>query len=308
MHATGGEGRDVSDNGGVTGHLVRAATVPVEDLVGAWEAAPAVIAAALVALALFFQGFRRLRRRGRADLASWGRAALFVLGVAVMTLALISPLDAIGEGYLLSAHMLQHVLIADVGPALILLGLSGPLLFFFLPRPALASVARTRWVRSALDFVTKPVVTFGLWCLVYAVWHVPSLYDYTLTHQLTHDLEHATFVLVGFLVWYQLIDPAGHGMRVSGRLAFIVALFAAGQILAMVLIFSLEPLYPVYAAQPERLLGLSPLTDQRLAGIVMMLDQVVMLGTLAAVLLLSADRERRGSPDEKPSLTAGRHL
>lgn len=298
----------------MSGFLAAASAVPVKDLAGAWELAPAVLAAAALGLVLFFLGFRKLRRRGRRDLAGWGRAACFVAGVAVITLALVSPLDAIGEGYLLSAHMLQHVLIGDVGPALVVLALTGPLLYFFLPRPALQSVARTRWVRATLGALTIPWVTFALWCVVIAVWHIPAFYDYTLTHQITHDLEHATFVLAGLLVWYQLLNPTGHGLRRPGRLALIVALFAAGQILSMVLIFSLEPLYPAYAAQPERLLGLSPLSDQRLAGLVMMGDQIVMLGTLAAFLLFSVhvDERRHAADeaddrrDEEASLTAGR--
>ncbi len=284
------------------------AVVPVEGLAGAWNAAPAVLAASALALALFFQGFVRLRRRGRTDHAGWSRAVLFVAGVAVIALALLSPLDAIGEGYLLSAHMLQHVLISDVGPALILLALSGPLLFFFLPRPALLSIARSRRARAVLAWLTNPYIAFGLWCVVIAVWHVPSLYDAALTSQTLHDLEHASFVVAGFLVWYQLLDPTGHGLRRSGRLGLVVALFAAGQILTMVLVFSFEPLYPAYAAEPERLLGLSPLTDQRLAGVAMMADQVVMLGTLAALLLLATGREQRrrddeGRLDDTPQLT-----
>jgi cytochrome c oxidase assembly factor CtaG len=73
----------------------------------------------------------------------------------------------------------------------------------------------------------------------------------------------------------------------------------------MVLFFSLDPLYPAYAAQTERLLGMSPLTDQRLAGVVMMFEQALTLGTCAAVLLLSDDQERRAVP--RPSaLTPGR--
>jgi cytochrome c oxidase assembly factor CtaG len=72
----------------------------------------------------------------------------------------------------------------------------------------------------------------------------------------------------------------------------------------MVLIFSFDPLYPAYAAQDERLLGLSPLADQRLAGIVMMVEQIVTLGTCAALLLLAADRELR-SGEEPAQISAG---
>ena len=133
----------------------------------------------------------------------------------VIVLALLSPLDAIGEGYLLSAHMLQHVLISDVGPALVFLALSGPLLFFFLPRPALVSVAHNRPARAFLGWLTNPFVAIGVWCAVMAAWHVPPVYDAALTNQWLHDLEHATFLLAGFLVWYQLLDPTGHGARLA---------------------------------------------------------------------------------------------
>jgi cytochrome c oxidase assembly factor CtaG len=273
--------------------------IPVSELWSAWEPAPAVLVAALLALALFFQGFFRLRRRGRTDHAGWGRAACFVTGALLLTLALVSPLDAIGEQYLLSAHMLQHVLIGDAAPALMLVALRGPLLFFFLPAAALAALARSRTVRSFLGFLVRPIVAFSIWAGVIAVWHVPALYDYTLSHQVVHDLEHACFVVAGLLVWYVLIDPARRGVLTrGGRVGFAVLLFAAGQILTMVLVFSLDPLYPAYAAQEERLLGISPLTDQRLAGLVMMFEQAVTLGTCAAFLLLSADQETRLAEEE----------
>jgi cytochrome c oxidase assembly factor CtaG len=271
---------------------------PVSELGSAWQPAPAVLAGAALALVLFFQGFFRLRRRGRTDHASFGRAFLFVAGVALLTLATVSPLDTIGEEYLLSAHMLQHVIIGDAAPALILLALRGPLLFFFLPAAALAAIANSRTVRSVLAFVVRPAVAFAVWIAVIAVWHIPAFYDYTLSHQLTHDLEHACFVVAGLLVWYVLIDPARRGaLTRGGRVGFAVLLFAAGQILTMVLVFSFDPLYPAYAAQGERLLGISPLTDQRLAGIVMMFEQAVTLGTCAAFLLLAADQEARARDD-----------
>jgi putative membrane protein len=266
--------------------LAHGDVVPVSELGSAWEPAPAIVAAAAVALALFAQAFIRLRRRGRGDHAGYGRAVLFTLGVALITLALVSPLDAVGEEYLLSAHMLEHVLIGDLGIALILVALRGPLLFFFLPAAVLGPLARARPIRGLFAFLVRPGVSLAIWMVTIAAWHVPAAYEATLDSRAVHDLEHAMFVLAGFLVWYQLIDPARRGvLRRSARLGFAVALFAAAQILSMVLIFSLDPLYATYAAQDERLLGLSPLTDQRLAGVVMMAEQALTLGTFAAVML-----------------------
>src|SRR5712692_6584618 len=118
----------------------------------AWNPAPLVLIGAGLALLLFAKVFVRLRRRGRADHAGWSRLALFLLAVTLGTLALVSPLDAVGDSYLLSGHMLQHVLIGDVAPALALVALRGPLLFFFLPRFVLRPLARLHWLRRLLAF------------------------------------------------------------------------------------------------------------------------------------------------------------
>jgi cytochrome c oxidase assembly factor CtaG len=251
-----------------------------------------VLAGAGLALLLFGQAWIRLRRRGRADLAGVDRAVLFTAAVALGTLALVSPLDAIGEEYLLSAHMLEHVLIGDAAVALALVALRGPLIFFFLPGWVLGPLARVGPLRSFLRFLLRPKVSFSVWAAVFAGWHYPAAYDYVLDHQAAHDLQHVTFVLAGVLVWTQLVDPARRGeLRRSGRIALAVALFVCGQILSDVLIFSFDPLYSAYAAQDERLLGLSPLADQRLAGIVMMFEQAVTLGILVAFLLVASHRE-----------------
>src|SRR5213080_1050893 len=93
------------------------------DLAGAWDPAWPVLLSAAVALALFAQAFRRLRARSRSDHAPWSRAGLFALGVTLLTLALVSPLDAAGEKYLLTAHVVQHALLLDVGPALLLVAI-----------------------------------------------------------------------------------------------------------------------------------------------------------------------------------------
>src|SRR6478609_9476575 len=132
-----------------------------------------VIAAAVAAL-LFAQAVVRLRRRGRADLAGWDRVALFALGLGVTLFALVGPLDRIADDKLLSAHMGQHVLIGDLGPALMVTALRGPLL--------------------------RPRVAFSLWAANLAIWHVPYLYDAALRHQELHDFEHVCWTTCGILV------------------------------------------------------------------------------------------------------------
>jgi cytochrome c oxidase assembly factor CtaG len=275
--------------------LADSGEVPVSRLGSAWDPAPAVVLGAGVALLLFSQAFVRLRRRGRADHADWSRPVLFLLAVAIGTLALVSPLDAVGDSYLLSGHMLQHVLIGDAAPALALVALRGPLLFFLLPCPLLRSLARLPWLRGLLAFLLRPLVSFAVWIAVIAAWHVPAAYDYTLRHQTVHDLEHLSFILAGLLVWMQIIDPARRRrLRVSQRFGYMVALVVGGAVLAGVLIFSSGPLYPAYAAQGERLFGISPIHDQQWAGVVMIAEQLVSLGLCAGFLLQSHLRSARG--------------
>ena len=266
-----------------------------EDLWRAWSPDPLVLAAAIGAVACFLHGWRRLRRR-RPELAPVSRIPLFLAGVAIVVLGLVSPLDAVAEEYLQSAHMLQHVLVADLGVALALLAVRGPLAMFFLPRDLLAPLARARPLRTALSFLLRPRVAVPLWVGVLVAWHLPPLYEAALEQPFVHRLEHLSFVLVGALVWTLLIDPARHGrLGLAGRIGLAALLFWIGQVLAYVFVFGVEPYYDVYVEQRDRLFGLSPLTDQKLAGVVMMAEQLVTLGT-ALVLLVRAARRARTLP------------
>jgi putative membrane protein len=268
----------------------------VPSLGAPWEPQPLVLALAAVAAVCFFRGFAKLRRRGRTDHAPINRAVLFVLGLAVLVLPLVSPLDELGDRYLLSAHMLQHVLIADAAPALLLVALRGPLLLFAVPAALLRALGHSPLARSAGGFVGRPLVALTAWALAFGVWHIPALYDYAASHPTVHALEHTSMILAGFMVWALLVDPARrHHLSRAQKLAVIAGLFALGTVIADVLIFSLHPLYPAYATEPYRVFGLSPLHDQQLAGIVMMIEQVLTLGTCAAILLIPELRRRRKS-------------
>ena len=247
-----------------------------------------VIATVVVAL-LFVQAVVRLRRRGRTDLAGWDRVALFGLGLGVTLFALVGPLDQLADDKLLSAHMGQHVLIGDLGPALLVTAVRGPLLVFLLPTAVLAPLARSSRVRATLGTLLRPRVAFALWAVNLAVWHVPYLYDLALRHQGLHDFEHVCWTFCGILVWSLLVDPGSHRrLSIGGRVALAAALFAAGQVLTDVLVFSFTPLYPFYGGA----YGISALTDQQLSGIVMMVEQLLTLGTCVALLLRPRWRAR----------------
>src|SRR3954454_15842020 len=153
---------------------------------------PAVLLGLALAIVLFVQAFVRLRRRRPED-APWSRAVLYAAGPALLVLPLVSPLDHLGDEELLSAHMLQHVLIGDAAPALLLVAVRGPLLFFLLPPFVLRPLAAFRPLRAFLSLLLIPLVTLALWGAAILVWHVPSAYDYAAAHPLVHDLEHLTF-------------------------------------------------------------------------------------------------------------------
>ena len=240
-----------------------------------------VIAAAVAAL-LFLQAVVRLRRRGRPDLAGWDRIVLFASGLGVTLFALVGPLDRLADEKLLFAHMSQHVLIGDLGPALMVTALRGPLLVFFLPAAILAPLARNKGVRTVFGTLLKPRVAFSLWAANLAIWHIPYIYDLALEHQNLHNFEHVCWVFCGLLVWTLLVDPGSHKrLTVGGRVALAASMFAAGMILSDVLVFTFTPLYPFYHGA----YGISAVTDQQLAGIVMTAEQLVTLGICVALIL-----------------------
>ena len=147
-------------------------------------------------------------------------------------------------------------------------------------------VAPRRPLRRVIAFVVRPTTSFALWTLATGLWYVPRFYDAALARPWLHDLEHLSFVVVGTLVWIQLVDPARRGaLDVGGRVLYAAALFSVTHLVLHPVLFSDQARYASYVAQPDRLFGLSPLADQHWAGIVMTVEQVVTLGTFLVLLL-----------------------
>lgn len=252
-----------------------------------WNLDPGPLAATAAALGLYGYAFARLRARRLPEHASVANGLLFIAGIAAGALAVVSPLDVLAEETLLSAHMAQHLLIADVAPLFIVLGLRGPIAFFLLPPALLRPLARNQLLRRALAFVLRPSVSFGIWALTLTVWHVPRAYDAALADTALHVLEHASFFAGGFLLWNQIVDPTRRRRLSAGRRsALAAAALLVGMGLSEVLLAS-GPLYAHYEQVSDRPFGLTYATDQSRAGLLMMAEQIATLGPAAALLLWS---------------------
>jgi cytochrome c oxidase assembly factor CtaG len=235
-----------------------------------------LLALSLVAISLYVLGYRRRLRLVGGSSREWmWRGACFVAGIASIDLVL-SPLYDPWAHELLSAHMFQHVVLAAVGPPLIVLGAPWIPLWRGLPlglrRPlARGAMALPGPVRGGFGSLRSPLVVFVLVNLNLAFWHWPSMYDLTLRNGGVHYLEHALFVVLGLLFWLQVLDSPPLHPRLGGlwQVAYLTAASAAGWLLALVLTFDPTPLYGAYASLEHRPGGISALADQQLAAGVM---------------------------------------
>jgi cytochrome c oxidase assembly factor CtaG len=247
--------------------------------VGSGTFEPLQLAPLVVAAIAYAVRAQTLARR-RAPVPFW-RQACFAAGLALILAALVSPAAHLGEE-LVVAHMAQHLLMADLGALLIVLGLTGPLL-----QPLLAS----RWL-GWLRVFGHPLVALPLWTANLYVWHLPALYEGALGSEALHALQHACFVGFGIAMWMALLGPLpkpawfGNG----ARLLYVVAVRLAGAVLANVLIWSDRVLYPDYApGQAEW--DISPLADQGAAGNLMMIETGLVTLGLFTWLFFRAARE-----------------
>lgn len=255
-----------------------------------WTLAPGPIA--LVALLTFLY----VRRARVARPPAW-RVACFAAGLLTILAALVSPLDSLGEQVFLM-HMLQHVLLLDVAPILLLLGLTKVLL-----RPLTRRVQR---LEDAAGPLASPWFAVVLYVATMWFWHVPALYDAANEHAAVHVLEHVTFASAGALYWWHLLSPVRRVLRFGGLqpVAYMAATKVFVGLLGIGLTFAPEALYDFYVDQPE-VWGLSARDDQAAAGALMAVEQSVVMGIALAWLFIRAlgeseraDRRRERLEDQ----------
>ncbi len=237
------------------------------------------LGATLLYLLLYRRRLDSLAAQGRR-VPAWRRVC-FWSGTLALTAVQLPPLDGLADS-LLVAHMLQHIVIGDLASLLIVLGLTGPVL---------APLLRMRSSR-VLRWFSHPLVAVTLWSANLYAWHLPILYQLAIRHDLVHALEHACMLWFGALLWLAVIGPLPKPawFRGWGEVGYLILVRFLGAVLANALIWGQSVFYPVYQS-PDVARGLSPLSDQNLAGGVMMIEQILL--TTAFLVWLFARLMRR---------------
>lgn len=256
-----------------------------------WALSPAVLLPLAAYAAVYLWRFRRARAEeggrgaGLRELVAFGAALLVLLA------AVASPIDGLGEDYLFSAHMVQHVLIGDIAPVLVLLALSRVIM-----RPA---TRRLMAIERRLGRLAHPVTFIAVWLGLIYLWHIPALYDAALRSPALHALEHASFFAAGLAVWWPLIQPVPMRRRLTGMapFAYIGGAKAGLGLLGLYLAWSGTVVYDYYESVP-RIWGLSAVSDQNVGGAIMMVEQSIVLVIAFCVLFVrmlaqSEEEERR---------------
>ena len=261
-----------------------------------WPFEPSVLLVVAAFGTLYMKGWRRARLPGMPHPPGYGRLALFLLGVMVILIALASPVDPLADN-LLVMHMLQHVLLLDIAPILLILGLTKGIL-----RPL---TRRIRAIERRAGYLAHPAFAVALYAGSMWCWHVPAVYDLALRHAGIHVLEHTTYLLAGSLYWWYLISPIRSRMRRGGAgpITYMVATKLMVGVLGVALAFAPSALYSFYEHQP-RYWGLSAVEDQSLAGLLMALEQSIVMGTALVVLFVQMinESERQSRRAERAEL------
>jgi cytochrome c oxidase assembly factor CtaG len=243
----------------------------------------------LVLALLYGRAVRVLGRRGYR--VPVGQQTFWWTGFFCLAAAFFSPLDTEALK-VVSAHMAQHVLMADVAVPLMLIGVRSPVLQFFLPRPILEPLARRRRLRAFFRRLRNPAVAVGVYTAVLYGWHLGPAFTAALRNDFVHGLQHESFIAFGALVWWPLIEP--NKRRMPGhlwKLPYIVGARLPTMFLGMAFVVAQTPFYSSFYGTGTRAGGLSPIGDQQLGGAIMMVVDIITLMVVLTVVFWRSARE-----------------
>jgi cytochrome c oxidase assembly factor CtaG len=247
--------------------------VPAVDT--SWTFAPIVIVALVAYATIYGIRWRQAREQGGPRAAPVSRAVLWGTGVVLLAVALLSPVDVLGEQFA-SFHMVQHLLIADLAPICLTLGLTRWIL-----RPLTRRIHRLERAAGPFGHPAFGVVAYvgAMW-----LWHIPTMYDAALRNGSVHVLEHLSFGAAGLLYWWHLLSPIRSRLRLGGLgpIAYMASTKVLVGFLGILLAFAPNLLYDYDWAGTRW--GLDAIDDQHVAGLVMALEQSVVMGVALAYL------------------------
>jgi cytochrome c oxidase assembly factor CtaG len=239
-----------------------------------WHAAWVELALVLALAVVYAIAARRYQPSG-------ARIAAFAGAVVLLLVVSVTPLATIALHYLLAAHLVQNVVIAEWAPALAVLGLNAGMA---------AALAGYRVVRAS----THPLVALVVWLGTYGFWHIPAVYDYALRHPAVLHIEHAAYFAAGALLWWPVLQDAPRYLSSGARAAYVFAAFVLASPIGLLLALLPEPVYDYYVEAP-RLWGLSPLEDQQIAGVLMTVSEaIVFFGVFAFFFVRFMAEEEAG--------------
>lgn len=281
---------------------------------GSWDLRIELIIVLALAGTIYTRGWLRMRQRTAARQgdnpwragARW-RPLLYVGGLLVLGLALMSPIDVMGS-QLFYVHMIQHVLVVSIVPPMLWLANPLPFVLWGLPdwfRLQFGRLlGRKGGLRHGLKQFAGPGVVWISYVIFYLGWHDPMLYNAALEREWVHDLEHFSFFGAAMLYWWHVLGagPVVHKpFSTVGRFIFLLLAVPPNMIAGIVIAFSESPIYSHYEAMP-RIWGMSVMADQRLAGVIMWVPGSMMYMIFALILAarwLKKEEEKPPLPESK---------
>ncbi len=245
----------------------------------AWNWQPSIILGTIAIICLYLYGVGPLRVKYHlADEVKTSQVVAFLLGVNVIFWTLFSPLDKLADDYLFSAHMVLHLLLSFAGAPLMVLGIPGWLI---------APLLRNRVILRIGQFFTMPVLTGVLFNANLWFWHAPPIYNAMIVNLPLHIVSHLLFITTGVLFWWPVLSPMEEGLpplSIGKKMAYLFFSDMPMVLLGAGLTF-VPPLYERYINAPH-IWGLSPETDQQLAGLLMWIPGSIFFIVIVSILFI----------------------
>lgn len=254
-----------------------------------WNFSPAVVVPLLLAISWYARGISRLwHKAGVGRGVSRGQAAAYAAGVAVLIVALVSPLDALAASAF-SWHMVQHLMLIVIAPPLLVAAAPETAFLWALAPHCRSAYGRFShrmgaYLSGSGDDNSALVVAVSLTTGALWLWHIPSLYDLAIRNEAVHYAEHLTFLTTALVFWASILRlrPRVHA-AIGARIVAVFAMALQGSLLGALITFAARPLYASYLGLDGNR-AVDVLVDQQLAGLLMWVPPGVLYALVAGWL------------------------